>query len=211
MTQTTLREVTLETVANYRQVAEHAIDAYRAGGHRLLELMNRGVDRAARRGAERLAPRLAAALSRTGHKVTGVAAKSIDRISAQTGRMLDRGSRGVSRQVVHVADLVDGIENRYVVTGMQAAAQATLAGARAALKLSERLAAGADRLSGAIGRPAATRAKAGARRAAGKAAAGKARVETGAKPVARRARTAAAKAPAKAPVKAARARRMAPA
>ena len=150
MTQTTLRAVTLETVANYRQVAEHAVDAYRASGHRLLSAMSRGVDRAATRGAERIAPRWAAVLRRTSNKVTGVAAKGLDSVSTQTERVIERGSAGLTAQVGRVATLVEGIENRYIATGLQAAARISLSGAQAALSLSEKLVAGADKLSTAI-------------------------------------------------------------
>jgi DNA-binding transcriptional regulator YdaS (Cro superfamily) len=150
MTQTTLRAVTLETVANYRQMAEHAVGAYRASGHRLLGVMNRSVDRAAQRGAERIAPRLAAALRRTSGKVSDVAVRGIDTVSAQTERAIELGSASVIAQVRMVADLVEGIENRYVVTGLQAVARVSLGGAQAALTLSEKLVAGADKLSSAI-------------------------------------------------------------
>ena len=44
MTKTTLRIVTLKTVANYRRVAEHAVGAYRASGHRLLAMVRRNLD-----------------------------------------------------------------------------------------------------------------------------------------------------------------------
>jgi len=153
MTQTTLRAVTLETVANYRQVAEHAISAYRASGHRLLGVMSRNVDRVAQRGAERVAPRLSAALQRTSHKVAGVAAKSLDAISARSERAVEVGSVGVSERLGRVADLVAGIENRYIATGLQAAARISLTSARAALSLSETLMAGAERLSSAVQAP----------------------------------------------------------
>jgi hypothetical protein len=150
MTQTSLRAVTLETVDNYRQVVEHAVDAYRASGHRLLSMMNRSVDRAATRGAERIAPRWAATVRKTSSKVTGVAAKGIDNVSARTERVIELGSAGVSAQVSRVAKLAEGIENRYIATGLQAAARISLTGAQAALNLSERLVAGAVKLSTAI-------------------------------------------------------------
>ena len=150
MTQATLRTVTLETIANYRQVAEHAVGAYRASGHRLLAVMEKGVDRTATRGAERVAPQLAAALRRTSGKVSSVAAKGIDSVSTQTERVIEMGSKGVTTQVSRVADIVEGIENKYVATGLNAAARLSLAGAQAALTLSSKLAEGASKLSGVI-------------------------------------------------------------
>jgi hypothetical protein len=147
MSQTTLRNVTLETVANYRQVAEHTVGAYRASGHRLVEVMTRNVDR----GTRRIAPRLAEALRQTSTKVGDVAARGIDSVSTQTERVIDLGSTGVSTQIDRVADLVEGIENRYIATGLQAAARISLTGAQAALTLSEKLAAGVDKLATVVG------------------------------------------------------------
>ena len=147
MSQTTLRSVTLETVANYRQVAEHTVGAYRASGHRLLAVMTRNVDR----GTRRIAPRLAEALLQTSTKVGDVAARGIDTVSTQTERVIDMSSAGVSARIERVADLVEGIENRYIATGLQAAARISLTGAQAALTLSEKLAAGVDKLATVVG------------------------------------------------------------
>jgi len=147
MNQTTLRTVTLETVANYRQVAEHAIGAYRASGHRLLAMMSRNLDRS----TARIAPRLAAALRQTSTTVSDVAAKGIDSISAQTERVIELSSARVSARIDRVADLVEGIENRYVANGLQTAARFSLTGAQAALTLSEKLASGADKLAAVVG------------------------------------------------------------
>ena len=93
MTKTlTLRTATLETVANYRQVAEHTISAYRASGHRLLAMMSRNLDRS----TNRIAPQLVEALRRAGTKVTEVAAKGIDTVSAQSERVVELGTTGVA-------------------------------------------------------------------------------------------------------------------
>ncbi len=149
MTQTSLRAVTLKTVANYTQAAERAVGAYRAGGHRLISAMQRGVDQAAKQGAERLAPRLAAALRRAGGSMTGLAAKGLDAVSSRTERAIEMSSTGVSSQVSRVADLAEGADNRVVVSGLQAAVRISLPGAQAALAISERVAAGASKLPGA--------------------------------------------------------------
>ncbi len=149
MTPISLRAVTLKTVANYTQAAERAVGAYRVGGHRLISAMQRGVDRAARQGAERLAPRLAAALRRASGNVTGLAAKGLDAVSSRTERAIEMGSTGVSSQVSRVADLAEGVDNRVVASSLQAAVRISLPGAQAALAISERVAAGAGKLPGA--------------------------------------------------------------
>ncbi|MFO1271272.1 MAG: hypothetical protein U1F50_06280 [Rubrivivax sp.] len=167
MSEASLRAMTQETVDNYRQVAEHAISAYRAGGHRLLGLMSRNVERATQRGAERLAPRLAAAVRRTSHKVTGAAAKGIDAVSARSEQVVEASSAGVGQQLGRVADFVEGLEIRYLAGGLQAAARVSLSSARAALSLSEKLMAGAERFTGPVVAPKAAR-RAPVRRAAKK-------------------------------------------
>ena len=144
MTTSTLRAVTLKTVANYAHAAERAVVAYRVGGHRLIAAMQRGVDLAALNGPERLA----SALRRAGGNVGGMAGKGLDAVSQRTERAIEIGTSGVRSQVVRVADLVEGVDLPVVSTGLQAAARISLAGAQAALALSERVVAGADKLPG---------------------------------------------------------------
>ncbi len=184
MSEATLRAMTQETVDNYRQVAEHAINAYRAGGHRLLGLMSRNVERVTQRGAERLAPRLAAAVRRTSDKMAVAAAKGIDAVSARSEQVVEAGSTGVGQQLGRVADFVEGLEIRYLAGGLQAAARVSLTGARAALSLSETLMARAQRFTGATAEaPKRAARRAPARRAAKPARAVKAATKTAKKAV----------------------------
>ena len=99
MTQTNLRSVALKTVANYRQAAEHAVGAYRVGGHRLLSVITRRLNQAAARSAGRFAPRLAAALQRANSNVGSVAGKGLDMVSTGTERVIELSSAGVTAQV----------------------------------------------------------------------------------------------------------------
>lgn len=168
MTPTTLRSVTLKTVANYRHAAEHAVVAYRTGGHRLLAVILRGLDRAATQGAGRYAPGLAAALQRANGSVGSLAGKGLDKFSSGTERVIAAGSDGVKAQLARVADLAKGVDNETVANGLQAVARLSLPGAQAALALSKKVAEGADKLStAAAGRAAArTKARQAARRSA---------------------------------------------
>ena len=165
MTPTTLRAVTLKTVANYRHAAERAAGAYRAGGRRLIAVVQKGVDQAAQRGAEPYVPAFAAAMQRAGDTVGTLAVKSLEAVSAGTERAIELGADGVSTQVKRVAELAGGVENSVVVSGLQVAVRFTLPGAQAALALSERVAAGADKLADVAAGPRSTRAKAAAQRA----------------------------------------------
>jgi|GEM_PF-668412 len=164
MTAHSLRTVTLKTVANYSRAAERAVGAYRAGGRRLIALVQRGVDQAAERGAQRLAPRLAAALHSASHRVGQLATQGVEAVSSRTEQVIGLGASGVTSQIERVAVLAGGVDFPVVVSGLQVVARLSLPGAQAALALSERVAAGADKLYGASGarRP---QAKAAARRA----------------------------------------------
>lgn len=142
--QPTLRAVTLQTVANYTQAAERAVRAYRVGGQRLIAAMQRGVDRAAERGPERLAQ----ALRRAGGNVGDLATKGLDAVSSGTERVIEAGSTGLSQQVSRVADLVQGVDNPTVASGLQAVSRASLPGAQVALALSAQVAAVAHKLPG---------------------------------------------------------------
>ena len=159
MTQASLSTVTLKTVANYRHAAEHAVGAYRSGGHRLIAAAQHGVDLAAKRGAEPYVPGLAAALRNAGHNVGGYAVKGVDAVSAGTERVIEVSANGVSAQVKRVAKLAGGVDNRVVARSLQAAARISLPGAQVALTLSERVAAGADKLAQVAAGPSKAKAK----------------------------------------------------
>jgi hypothetical protein len=165
MTQTSLRTVTLKTLANYRHAAERAVGAYRAGGERLIAVMRSSVDQAAQRGAEPYVPGLAAALRRVGDNMGDLATKGLGAVSERSERAIQFSAAGVTAQVKRVADLADGVDNRVVATSLQAAVRISLPGAQAALALSERVASGADKLADVAAGPAAARAKSRAKAA----------------------------------------------
>ena len=141
---TTLRSVTLQTVANYTQAAECAVQAYRVGGHRLIAAVQRGVDRATVQGPERLSD----VVRRASGNVGDLAIKGVDAVSKGSERAIELGSNGLTAQVTRVADLIDGVDNRIVVNGLQAVSRVSLPGAHAALALSKRVAAVAHKLPG---------------------------------------------------------------
>jgi len=150
MSQVSLRSLTLETVANYSRAAELAIDAYRAGSHRLIAAMQRGVDQVASRSAEVIVPRMVAAVRRASEQVGDFAGKGVDAFSTRTERAIEASTAGVTAQVERVADLADAIDNRALATGLQTAVRFSLPGAQVALKVSERVAANADKVHGTV-------------------------------------------------------------
>lgn len=164
MTQVSLRNVTLETAANYRHAAESAVGAYRAGGHRLVAVMQNGVDQAATRGAERFVPPLAAAMRRAGDSVGTLAVKGIDAVSDGTGRVIEFSATRFNTRVERLAEMAGGVDYSVVVSGLNAAVRFSLPGAQAALAVSERVAAGADKLESMIAGSRSSRVKAAAGR-----------------------------------------------
>ncbi len=146
MNQTKLHSVTLQTVANYRQAAEHVVGAYRVGGHRLLAVISQRLDQAAHLGAGRIAPRLAAALRRANSNVNGYAGKGLEMVSKGTERAIEVSSAGITAQFSRVAKLAADLDNSLVANGLDAVARISLPGAQLALTLSEKIANGADKL-----------------------------------------------------------------
>lgn len=156
MTPTTLRAVTLKTVANYAHVAKRTLAAYRVGGQRLIAVVQRGLDTAAARSPASLAGLLRSASGRAG----SVAGQGLTAVSQRAGQVIDLSSNGINRQLGRAAGWIEGVENTTVVNSLQAVARISMPGAQAALALSERVAAGADKLPGQPVRKAARRAKA---------------------------------------------------
>ena len=145
MSHATLRTVTLKTVANTRQAAEHAVGAYRAGGHRLIGLLQQGVDQAAQRSGQRLAP----GLRKAGGSLGGLAGQGVDAVSQGSQRVIDVSGDVLMGQVQRVADLADKVDNTLLANGIQTAARISLPGAQAALVLSEKLVQTTAKLPGA--------------------------------------------------------------
>ena len=153
MTQASLRSLTLQTLSNVGRAAELSVGTYRDGGHRLIALVQRGIGQTAGRGARRLSPRLAAVLRRIsglGDQVGGVAVKGLDAVSAGYERAISFGQSGLTTQVKRIAALADGIDNRVVNAGLRTAVRLSLPGARVAVAISERVAAGAETVHGKV-------------------------------------------------------------
>ncbi|MDT7836821.1 hypothetical protein [Aquabacterium sp. OR-4] len=147
MTRQTLRTATLQTVATATKAAERTVGAYRAGGHRLVAVIQQRLTAPTAERAQPYAPRLAAALRSTSHQAGSLADKGIDLVSDRTEQAISVASKGVAAQVKRVAQLADGVDNRVIANGLDTAARITLPGVQAALALTERLADGADKLA----------------------------------------------------------------
>lgn len=165
MTRQTLRAVTLDTVATATKAAERTVGAYRAGGHRLVAVIQQRVTAPTADRAQPYAPRLAAALRSTSSQAGSLADKGIDLVSDRTEQVIGVASKGVTAQVKRVAQLAEGVDNRVIANSLDTAARITLPGVQAALALTERLADGADKLARTAAGPKAGRAKKAAAKA----------------------------------------------
>lgn len=146
MSQASLQSVTLETLANSVKAAEHAVDVYRAGGRRLVAVIDERVTAPTVARTERYAPKLADALRRSGSRVGKLAVKGIDAVSRRTDAVITASSARVAAQVRRLARVAGNVSNPLLANGLDTAARVSLPGAKAALALSERVAAVAAKL-----------------------------------------------------------------
>lgn len=146
MSQATLQSVTLETLATAVKTAEHAVEVYRAGGRRLVAVIDERVTGRAVTRTERYAPKLAAAMRRSGDRAGKLAVKGIEAVSKRTDALITASSARVAAQVRRLARVAGGVRNPILAGGLEAAARLSMPGAKAALVITERVAAAADKV-----------------------------------------------------------------
>lgn len=150
----TLSTVTLQTIENYRNAATLAVDAYRAGSHRLIEAVNDGLDKNVYSRTGKVAPQFTNTIVQFRSGLTDIVVKGIDNVSTGTEKAIEVSSTTAVKGVTQVAGFAAGIENPMVVNGLEAAARFSLPGAKAALAVSAKVAEGADALvRAAAGKP----------------------------------------------------------
>ena len=180
MTSQTLSRVTLQSLENYRSAATQAVFAYRLGGHRLVRFVNGALKDSVYPRTAKLAPRATDRMNEMRGNVSEIVVKGIDQVAERAEKAIALGSTTAATQVSKVARFAAGVDNEIVANGLQAAARMTMPGAKLALVVSSRVAAGANALAGAAGaRPVRTAARKAAARSKRKLA-----------PVARRAKVA---------------------
>lgn len=151
MRQQTLRTVALESVDHATRAATTVVGAYRAGFHRVIEAVNEGMHA---RGVERVkvyAPRLTAAVRRGSAQGGDLTVKGVDAVCDRTEQLIVRTSAGVATQVRRAAQLSDGVENRWLASGLNTASRISMPGAKVALAFSRGIDGGASRLAEVAG------------------------------------------------------------
>jgi hypothetical protein len=170
MTIPTLSRVTLETLENYRTAAARTVVAYRAGGHRLIDVINGALQTRVYPRTAKLAPHATDRVDAFRGNVSAIVVKGIDQVAARTEQAIDLGSTTAAAQLNKVSAFAAGIDNPVVANGLQAAARLTMPGAKVALAVSSKVAQGANALADAAGarpvRKAVRKAAAGVKRKA---------------------------------------------
>ncbi|MEO8122702.1 MAG: hypothetical protein ABI633_01490 [Burkholderiales bacterium] len=150
MTTQTLSSVTLETIENYRNAAMFAVDAYRVGSLRLIDVVNSGIDNVYSR-TEKVAPQLTKTVAQFRGDLSDIIVKGVGEVASRSDKVIEVSSETAVVGVTKVAKFTAGIDNTMVVNGLEAAVRMSLPGAQVARTVSAKVAEGADALARAAG------------------------------------------------------------
>ena len=169
MTTQYLSHVTLETLENYRNAATQGVLACRSGSRRLIGAVNGALEQRVYPRTAKLAPRATEFMNDVRGNVTQIVIKGLEQSTARATTAIEFGANTAGTQVNKMAQFAAKVDNPVVAKGLQTVARLTMPGAKVALAISGKVAAGAVALADAAGaRP--------VRRAARKAAAAPRRV-----------------------------------
>lgn len=146
MTVQTLSSVTLETIENYRNAAMFAVDAYRAGSLRLIDVVNSGIDNVYSRTGK-VAPQLTKSVAQFRGDLSDIIVKGVGEVAARSDKVIEVSSETAVAGVTKVAKFTAGIDNPVVTNGLEAAVRISLPGAQVVRTVSAKLAEGADALA----------------------------------------------------------------
>ena len=175
MTTQYLSHVTLETLENYRNAATQGVRAYRSGSRRLIGAVNGALEQRVYPRTAKLAPRATQFMNEVRGNVTQIVIKGLDQTAARAATAIEFGANTAGTQVNKLVRFAAKVDSPVVANGLQTAARLTMPGAKVALAISGKVAAGAIALAddAAGARPVrsvARKAAAGPRRAAQRAA-----------------------------------------
>jgi hypothetical protein len=174
MTNQYLSHVTLETLENYRTAAARSVVACRSGGRRLIGAVNGALEQRVYPRTAKLAPRVTEFMNGVRGNVTQIVIKGLDQTTARAETAIEFGAKAAGTQVNKLARFAAKVDSPVVADGLQTVARLTMPGAKVALAISGKVAAGAIALADAAGarpvRSAARKAVAAPRRVAKRAA-----------------------------------------
>jgi hypothetical protein len=174
MTTQHLSHVTLETLENYRNAAAQGILACHSGGRRLIGAVNGALQHSVYPRTAKLAPRATEFMNGVRGNVSQLVTASLDQSAAGATTAIEFGANTAGTQLNKLVQFTATMDSPVVANGLQTVARLTMPGAKVALAISGKLAAGATALADAAGahpvRRAARKAAAAPRRAVQRAA-----------------------------------------
>jgi hypothetical protein len=144
-----LSHVTLETLENCRTAAARSVVAYRSGGRRLLGAVNGALEQRVYPRTAKLAPRAAEFMNDLRGNVNQIVIKGLDQTAARATTAIEFGAYTAGTQVNKLARFASKVHNPAVTNGLQTMARLTMPGAKVALAISGKVAAGAVALADA--------------------------------------------------------------
>lgn len=151
MTTQYLSHVTLETLENYRDAATQGVLAYRSGSRRLIGAVNGALERRVYPRTAKLAPRATEFMNDLRGNVTQIVIKGLEQSAERAATAIEFGAQTAGTQVNKLARYAAKIDNQAVANGLQTVARLTMPGAKVALAISGKVAAGAMALADAAG------------------------------------------------------------
>jgi hypothetical protein len=151
MTSQYLSHVTLETLENYRNAATQGVLAYRSGSRRLIGAVNGALEQRVYPRTAKLAPRATEFLNDLRGDVTQIVIKGLDQSAARAATAIEFGANTAGTQVNKLARFAAKVDSPAMANGLQTAARLTMPGAKLALAISGKVAAGAIALADAAG------------------------------------------------------------
>jgi hypothetical protein len=146
-----LSHVTLETLENYRNAAAQGVLAYRSGGRRLIGAVNGTLEQRVYPRTAALAPRATEYMNGVRGNVTQIVIKGLEQSAERAATAIEISAKAAGTQLHKLAQLAAKVENPVVADGLQTAARLTMPGAKVALAISGKVAAGAVALADAAG------------------------------------------------------------
>jgi hypothetical protein len=151
MTHQYLSHVTLETLENYRNAATQGVLAYRSGSRRLIGAVNGALEQRVYPRTAKLAPRATKFMNDVRGNVSQIVIKGLEQTAARAATAIEFGANTAGTQVNKLAQFAAAVDSPVVSNGLQTVARLTMPGAKVALAISGKVAAGAVALADAAG------------------------------------------------------------
>ena len=151
MTTQYLSHVTLETIENYRNAAAQGVLACRSGGRRLIGAVNGALQQRVYPRTAKLAPRATEFMNGVRGNVTQIVTKGLDQTAAGATTAIEFGANTAGTQLHKLAQFAAAVDSPVVANGLHTVARLTMPGAKVALAISGKVAAGAEALADAAG------------------------------------------------------------